>query len=459
MRRARPFITRLLLCAALATAAGCGDEALFDEMAENRLQVVIKGTFESNNPRPWGAIPADDSVNTLYLTSEPDPNVFMMDFAEAKLDHEYFSNYRQTYSAGLNDVDPFFSGVGIPYEVDDVKDGSYLFVRFYIRKMLMDSAKQYIESYFGSWDYYMDMFDTFDEETVFGFDFNQLQTNTYYDSMRKEASDVNRVFPLVVLIDDGGLHYNRKYPTVLEVRFVLKNFIKKYEFDTYYTYNDSYWHMVYHYYAVSDWLRDVKPEDSVIGGNLIPVARAYTPGYTATISGTTTNAGYVMAIPAEFDISNYLIPRASRVRPSYDDAAGTCYDMPKFPFLPAAFGIESQLDYYLKMDQYNSRYNSFVDAVNSLQYAARWEDYFIKTTMFRVPPLVTWAPGGGASYQLTNVPMGRTYKLYFARQNVAGDPDDPGVILDGELPDLEDVTNPVAPLIVTVNSDMPGQNF
>jgi len=448
MRRARPFITRLLLCAALVTAAGCGDEALFDEMAENRLQVVIKGTFESNNPRPWQTIPADDSVNTLYLDTEPEPSVFMMDFAEAKLDHEYFSNYRQTFSAGLNDVDPFFNGTGIPYEVDDVKDGSYLFVRFYIRKMLMDSAKQYIESYFGSWDYYMDMFDTFD--------FNKLQTNTYYDSMRKEASDVNRVFPLVVLIDDGGLHYNRNYPTVLEVRFVLKNFIKKYEFDTYYTYNDSYWHTVYHYYAVSDWLRDVKPEDTVIGGNLIPVARAYTPGYTATISGSTTNAGYVMAIPAEFDISNYLIPRASRVRPSYDDAAGTCYDIPKFPFFPAAYGIESQLDYYLKMDQYNSRYNSFVDAVNNLQYAARWEEYFIKTTMFRVPPLVTWSNGTN-DYQLTNVPMGRTYKVYFAQQNAPGTPDTAGVILDGELPDLEDVVG--GPEIITINGNVTGVDF
>lgn len=449
MRRLRLFIPYALLCAACTVMAGCGDEALFDEMTENRLQVVIKGTFESNNPRPWQAFPTDDSVDTLH-TPAPAPGVLRMDFAEAKLDYEPFSNYRQTFTAVIgSDADPFFNGTGVPYEVDDVKDGAYGFVRIFIRKMIMDSAKQYIEDYFGSWNFISAAVSTFDEESVYGFDFNQLQPNTYYDSMRKEAKSVNRIFPYVIPID-GGLHYNKNYPAVLEVRFVLRNFIKRYEYDSYYTYGDNYWHMVYHYYAVSDWLRDVKPNDTVIGGNLLAVARAYVPGYTATISGANGIAsdGYVMAIPAELDISNYLIPSAKRTRPSYNDdttlpGGAYCYDMPKYPFLPAAFGIESQLDYYLKLEQYKARYNLFVTSVNNLQYAAQWENHFIDLFMFRVPPLVTWVENGG-NYQLTNVPMGRSYKLYFV----------PAAAVDpGELPDLGDevacVSNPV-----TVNGDV-----
>ena len=44
----------------LGVMAGCGDRALFDELATNRLKVVIKGTYESNNPKAWtGTFPYD----------------------------------------------------------------------------------------------------------------------------------------------------------------------------------------------------------------------------------------------------------------------------------------------------------------------------------------------------------------------------------------------------------------
>ena len=50
----RSFVKSRLSLAAIAAAlflSSCGDKPLFDELATNRLRVVIKGTFESNSPR------------------------------------------------------------------------------------------------------------------------------------------------------------------------------------------------------------------------------------------------------------------------------------------------------------------------------------------------------------------------------------------------------------------------
>ena len=110
MRPVRFGRFKILFTLCAAGLLSCGDQPLFDELATNRLKVVIKGTYESNGPRLWDAapFPGDDSIDdyTEY-SGEPDrpsrPDEFMMDIAEIRLDGKKFANYRRTFRAPLEE--------------------------------------------------------------------------------------------------------------------------------------------------------------------------------------------------------------------------------------------------------------------------------------------------------------------------------------------------------------------
>ncbi len=424
MRRAfdRTAAAIAALCATVFLA--CGDQPLFDELATNRLKVVIKGTYESNGPRDLDAgiilddDEVDDSINSSVYETDGStaytmnfPTRFMIDFAELRLDGKKFANYRETYSAGMDDLDPLFT-TGIVYSNDDVPNGHYSNVSMYIRKMIFNNAAQFTRSG-GRWTYSQDAETIFAEKTVEGFDFNQLQVNSYYDSLRLESSRVNRIFPLSIPIDGGLIYDKEEKETVLEIRLVVKNFIKVYEYD--------YTGGLIRYFGLSDWLRDVKADETDIGGNVIAVARSYVPGKTATISDGGANPNsYVVAIYAENDINDYTLA------PSAWDRSSTL-SPPKAPVLTNSTDIEARLEYYLQYEVYKEDYNPFAVIVNDelayeTDYAGPWEDYNDGLKSFKIPPLVTYTTTG--SFTFTNVPVGRTYRVYYWN----------GVINSGELP-------------------------
>ncbi|MBP6291227.1 MAG: hypothetical protein KA407_06260, partial [Spirochaetes bacterium] len=159
----------------------------------------------------------------------------------------------------------------------------------------------------------------------------------------------------------------------------------------------------YHYWAPSDWLRDVHPNDVYIGGNLLGVARVYRKDKVATVSGNTgVSKGYIIAIPESEDIINYFldidVPQWERP---------TTYP-PATPSVKVAT-VEGLLDYYLRYEQYKIEYNEFVKAVDDGSYETKWNDYDGYKWSLRLPPLVAYSNG---SYTLTNVPYGQ-YKFYF----------------------------------------------
>ncbi len=282
---------RLLLIAftfcSLALFA-CGDYPIFTEMATNRLKVVLKGTYESNDPADWQSVfSKDDSVDDNDTAVEFDPTEFMMDIAEMRLkasgDSDKFAFYRQTYSFLISDLEDYFNGTGVEFDCDDPYSGrNYIKLYVYIRKMIFNNAADYRLDYStGNWITQDVPEVIFREEDVYGFDINQVQYTTYWDTLRIEGEDSIYIFPLVVEIP-GGMVFDREDPeTVLEVRFVIKNFLKRFELDYY---SDGYYH-VRHFWGLSDWLRDVSPDETVMGGNVLAVARAYVPGKTATITG------------------------------------------------------------------------------------------------------------------------------------------------------------------------------
>lgn len=423
----------LILFAAFHVLTGCGDQALFDELATNRIKVVIKGTYESNDPRPWESadphyFEEDDSVYIYSNTSELEPNVFMMDIAGISVSSgkhkQYFANYRKTHVAPISDTEPLFDGTGIYYDNDDVRpDFVWQNVNIYIRKMLFDNAKRYsildILATGNTWGTPENVIDLFHEEKVEGFNFNLAQVISYSDSLRMNYLQVNRIFPLVIPVEDGFIFNNKDSETILEIRLVVKNFTKKYEYE--YVDADKN-HKLIHYYALSDWLRHINRNEpaptsdtsGAIGGNLLAVARYYVPGKTADISGTTGVGGgrYVIAVKGT-STGEYLF---SGTRP-------TC-DAPKVPRMPILVGsqetnyLEALLQYYLQYETYKDNYDTFFACVEAGTYQPAWDSYDSSLNNFRIPPLVTWAPiAGGGSYTLKNVPAGN-YTIWYSNTPV-----------------------------------------
>ena len=419
----------------------CGDIPLFDELATNRIRVILKGTYESNNPRPWWDYSTpidtdleDDSVDDCIgaYTTESIPSKFMLDIAEIKVldiskkHKQKFANYRKTFTFDIDiegDEDPYFNGIGVDYKNDDVRpDFQWSYIRIYIRKMAFDSAEEYYlendnDSFNGNglWTYNDNLEFLFHEKFKSGFDFNQLQLNTYYDSLLIESNSINRVFPLEIAIEDGFIFDNSYDETILEIRFFIKNFIKKYEYDYSKKTNDSdnfYNHYIRHYYALSDWLRDVKSDENFIGGNIITTVRSYIVGKTASLTGSAPSNNYIIAIPATHNITEYEIDDTSRDRPDCDE--------PKSPDLYLHNDFVSTLDYYLKKEKYNELYNNFVDCVNNESHENDWDEYNAKLEDFKLPQLATWV-GNSGIYKLTDIPIGKTYHLYYSTGSNIGE--------------------------------------
>lgn len=407
----------LLLLIVSLTALSCGKEPIFTEMKTSRLRIILKGTLETEGPSNFDAMESqgvnsspfqDDSVDDVTAGSNDTlPATLMLDIAEIRLGGKKISSYRQVFEIPLSDVanHPFFNGTGLELKTDDPGDGYYDSVQIYFRKMIFDSAKVY-QSTGSGFSYEKDLQVIFHEKTRNGLDFNQLMVNSYWDSLRLEASETIRVFPMQIPII-GGLTYNRENDeTVIEIRLVIKNFIKKYEYDYY----EGGVYKVCHYYAPSDWLRDVRSGESDIGRNLHGVARAYVPGNSArdvTVNGAAAGS-YIIAIPASEQISDYYITKSGKL--FRDDVKG---DLPLPPSYPGAY-IDAVLDYYLKFEKYKNEWNnkqsSLValtgganttgcpDSDNLCKYEYYWEQYETNVKGFgtglKIAPYIVYCSSG-----------------------------------------------------------------
>jgi hypothetical protein len=442
----------VFLSIAVFALSKCGDQALFDELATNRVTVKIKGTYESNNPRDWEwpANPEADSIYLYNIPSEATPTLFMLDVAGIKVanadgHNQYFANYRKTYSDSTVTTAPFsvaslFNGEGVVYKNDDMRPNfTWSSVQLYIRKMLFDSAKQFVPTSVSEWgpDNPVDVQDMFAEKTVNGFNFNLAQVLSYYDSLKMNYGDINRIFPLSIPVEDGFIFNNNEPETVLEIRLVIKNFVKKYEYE----YNDvNGYRKLRHFYAVSDWLRTVDKDEPApttdtmgkMGGNLLAIARYYVPGKTATITGTAPTDSYVVAINSNRNIGDYARTVPQRERPS-NNTPPIC-DVPKLPRTPITTFmsspsevnayIEALLQYYLQYEVYKSNYDLFVnctlDTSPTTGYEGVWNSYENTQSSYSIPPYVTYVRSG-TTFELTNVPVGQ-YKVYRSAVGIpAGD--------------------------------------
>ncbi len=275
------LLTSILL--PLLFTSSCDGEPLITELVENRVNLIIKGTLES-----------DTSVQAW---TGGRPSLFYLDISEIRADGDRFANYRLVDKIPVNETNGFFNGNGLNYRSDDLYiDSKYDNVEVYIRKMGFNDVTPSSNTFY------------FDDEDVSGYDFNLNQ-------IRVEGStdtDENLVFPLYVPVA-GGIKYDGEGEWILEVRMVIKNNLKQY------TTSDgiTFW-------AIADNINDVTNESSVgyIGGNIASIAYAYKKDYTGTI--TFSGGTYQVAIPAEDDITEYVNGKI----PPYITTSGVLKNIP-----------------------------------------------------------------------------------------------------------------------------------
>lgn len=425
------YMFSLLFALLILIFAGCDGEPVFTEMSTNRLKIKIKGTLESDATTvsvPFNkTVLVDDSVNDRTVTTAPFPDNFMLDIAEIKLNGKPIGKYRQVFSIPLSDHVPFFNGEGITLKNDDPGNGTYSTVQLYIRKMIFDNAKIYHGAAFENEEMARVIFK---ENEVEGFNFNNLQVNSYWDSLRDNASRVLRVYPLEIPII-GEMNYDRNDDeTVLEIRIVIKNFIKMYEYDYY----DAGIFKVCHFYGFSDWLRDVRKDERNMGRNIIAVARAYVPDKTGTVEVTAPAGRYVLAIPSTEQIADYY-------RTADGAAIRTGVGWADLPVAPVYSGahIESVLEYYCNYEAYkfewNDKYALYGGSDPLTDYEDAWETYEGKVEGFKIAPYISisrvidpnpnptatfsqMAPGDYNFYEVTTPAASLAYGALFLESDI-----------------------------------------
>ena len=85
------IVFNILIILSVILVNSCAKVSLFDELANSRLKVILKGTYASNDPRDWewdADNIKDDSIDDhpLYEDSNSTvPSVFMLDIAEMRI--------------------------------------------------------------------------------------------------------------------------------------------------------------------------------------------------------------------------------------------------------------------------------------------------------------------------------------------------------------------------------------
>lgn len=396
---------------------GCDNEALFDQLKGSKLKMVVKGTYESNSPKPWLSTVLDDDNMTVLPPSGIDssaipsgydslPTVCKLDIAEIKIGDERFANYREVYQRSMTDTDPFFDGTGLDYRCDDVRyKRSYSTLNMYMRKNAFDNAHSFLPST-GLYDSLVKSL--FNEVYSAGYDFILHEVWSMYDYLREERSDLNRIYPLSISFDTP-FYYTDDDDYTLEVRLVVKNYIKRYETIT--TNSDDAT-VSYHYFGFSDWARDVLPGDTYTGGNLMGVARWYSKKKATTVKGSVPAGSIVIAIPAENTIDEYILSSTDRERPAdmFSPRSGSS----------GGSDIIPAMEYLVDQEKYKGDYSQYYTSLTTdfSVYSDTWTNYNTKINSLKIPPLAVYTADG--NFVMENVQSGRSYKFFYTSASSYG---------------------------------------
>lgn len=286
------------------------NEPVLSQLYNDRITLILKGTYESNDPYDWQAIYTSDAVTTEAMTLQDDITnqseiKWYIDLAELRMAKgtgfsgtdadDYwmlFARERQVLcsstsalydkeletcikNSGTSKLNSFFNdGLSIP--AVDVKSGEYNHFAIYFRRLVTWPSNKY-----SSKSYSGDLAALFDNRYVYGTNIENL-----YNYEEDDSDDVI-MFPLERTDLNLKIESNEK-PYVVEVRVFLKNLMMKHLIN--YTSEDEQVFFV----GPSDWATDHLYNDSTyqeyLGKNMIFTARVYYPDESGSIQVNTGGA-------------------------------------------------------------------------------------------------------------------------------------------------------------------------
>ncbi|MCS6984450.1 MAG: hypothetical protein NZM25_04890 [Leptospiraceae bacterium] len=336
----------------LLMALGCTGELVFSDLANPRARLVLKGTYETNDPYGWLPFFNDDAYDSLVAPGQPLHNTdfhtqtlshgpqhleWYIDLAEVRLGQgsgpgggrdaedywEFFSRQRlllcSRYDAlqdkelkscrqeeGLAKLEAFF-GEGVEIKANDVLVGTYNHLALYYRKIITNPALLFSDT--GS--FLSQSTAIFENRGVRGTD---IAERYQYSALGGNAT---LLFPL----ERKDLKLNipdENRPYVLEVRTFLKNNINRHIIrvgglgTTVYFLGPADFRINHRYNTLL--------ESGRLGGNILMDGRIYQPGKVGAVDvSLITIAGggavnYKAAIPLgdSFDPQKQLAYAATR---------------------------------------------------------------------------------------------------------------------------------------------------
>ena len=333
----------------------CTGEPVLSQLTNTRMEMVLKGTYESNDPHPWQEVYENDYVAGLGLglpAVSPSDFRLYMDIAQIGLtnankqasetqDNEwsFFFQERTLFcpveqaadgsdlksciqQRGRENHRQLFEE-GVSLRGSDVASGKYKALAIYFRRMVTSPAGAYTSANVAI-DQSRNM-PLFDNKDVEGRDINLYYEYSLTDDESEQDSRISPylVRDLDINIDSG------KYPYVLETRIFLKNLFMRHVIV------DSTSNRLV-LIGPSDWLSDHAYNDtsrpsfpsentqrvsnqSRLGGTILMTARTYFPHNAGSLqfvagpacTGTSTGLSYIAVLPSGETFERSRLPLAA----------------------------------------------------------------------------------------------------------------------------------------------------
>ena len=242
--------------ALLITAASCSNNPVISDFGNDRMTLILKGTYESNSPYDWDTnINTSESISTGYAGEvfdyqEASADIgFYLDIANIRIGRkngiprgtsqmEYWELFAENrivlcdsnkdiignnlvncdFGNGTYKLNQFFNE-GLEYPASDIPTGVFKHIGVYFRKFVTFPAVLYTPTYTQD----KVLTSIFDNRTVYGYDLN-ARILQYRDSDSRENH------PLMIPLENTDLNLKVKdsfEPYVLEIRIFIKNMMVK----------------------------------------------------------------------------------------------------------------------------------------------------------------------------------------------------------------------------------------
>ncbi|MES0489345.1 MAG: hypothetical protein ABUK01_05090 [Leptospirales bacterium] len=236
--------------------SACTNNPVISDFGNDRVTLVLKGTYESNTPYGWDTnLNTSESIFTGYAgevfdTQEASADIgFYIDIANIRIgrknavpagtsDLDYWELFAENrvvlcdsntdvignnlvncaYGNGTYKLNQFFKE-GFEYPVEDIPAGRYQHIGVYFRKFITFPAVLYDSSY----NEQEVLTSIFDNRTVYGYDLNS-------QLLQYANSDSGEDNPLMIPLEATNLNLkvtDSYVPYVIEIRIFIKNQMMK----------------------------------------------------------------------------------------------------------------------------------------------------------------------------------------------------------------------------------------